>query len=68
MEKNSISKRIKKIIISIVQIIVLEKGIDNILWPKIILPLTYIQKFCLIQAFKDLISLIEIQYKRLPDL
>lgn len=47
-EENSISKRIKKTFIDIMQTIILEKGIDNTSMPKIILAIIHVKNLQLI--------------------
>lgn len=51
----------RKIIIDMVKMTILEREINDMLWPKIILAITYIKNLRPIQALKRFISLIEIQ-------
>lgn len=47
---------------------ILKKGIDDILWLKIILAMTHIKNLRPIKVLKGFISLIEMQNQAIPDL
>lgn len=58
-KENKVSDRIEKIIIDILKTIILEKEIDNMLQPKIVLAIIHIKNLELIQALKEFVSLIK---------
>lgn len=67
-KENGILEKIRRTIINIMRATILEWGIDNILWPKIVLTMTYIKNFRLTQALKEFISPIRIQNQAALDL
>lgn len=58
-KENKVSERIEKMIIDILKTIILEREIDNIFWPKIVLAIIHIKNLKLIQTLKKFVSLIK---------
>ncbi len=66
-EKNGVSKRIGRTIMEMVRATILEGGIDDTLWPKVVLVMTHIKNLCPTQALEKLISLAKMEGKDLPN-
>lgn len=67
-EENGVSERTGRTIMDIVQTTILEGGIDDTLWPEIVLAMTHVKNLRPTRALKDSISPIEMQDQALPDL
>lgn len=52
-KENGVSEKTGKTIMDMVQAMILEGSINDILWPEIVLTMTYIKNLRPTQAFKD---------------
>ncbi len=67
-EENRVSERTRRTIMDMVRATILEGGIDDTLWPEIILAMTHIKNLRPTQGLEGFISPIEMQNQAIPDL
>lgn len=67
-EENRMSKRRGQTVIEKVRATILEEGIKDTLWPKVVLAITHVKNLRPIQVLEDSISLIKKQDNILPSL
>lgn len=67
-EENGVSKKTRRTIMDLVRATILEGGIDDTLWPGIVLAMTYIKNLRPTRALEGFISPIEMQTQAIPDL
>lgn len=67
-EENGVSERTGRTIMDMVRATILEGGIDDNLWPEIVLAMTHVKNLRPTRALKDSMSPIEMQDQALPTL